>query len=451
MIDPTFFERFPAYTQFGPAVPVVRVSPDGLPAIHRFYDTSPVSPSGRYVAMLRFPFENRLPSPGDEAEVLVVDLKTGEIAYRTPTAAWDTQVGAHVQWGASDKALFFNRIDKKAWQAYGVRVNILTGEECALAGTVYMISPDGRYSATPCLEKIGLVQLGYGAHIPDLTSRENRGAPADDGLFLVDTQSGKSRLLLSFSEMYDQLRHHFKNIKLDNGGFYGFHAKWNPAGDRILFIVRWRKDGSRRYHTQNFLLSIRPDGTDLTMAIDAVRWRAGHHPNWCPDGEHVVMNLSGESHQTLSVRIALFAARAARKLRIPFRPSIAQLRFMTFRYDGSEMRVIAPLHMGSGHPTMHRDGVHLLTDAYPSEPVSYGDGTVPLRLVSIETGNVENIIRIRTLPIVSGRYEELRVDPHPAWDASGRYLVFNGCPDGTRAVFVADMAALVGLGETKTT
>ncbi len=443
MIAPSFLERFPAYTQFNPAALVVRVSPHGVPAIHRFYDTSPISPSGRYVAMLRFPYEDRLPSPGDEAEVLVVDLTTNEIAYRAPTAAWDTQVGAHVQWGSKDEALFFNRIDTKIWRAYGVCANIFTGEERALAGTVYMISPDGRFSATPSLEKIALVQLGYGAHVPDLAGRENRGAPSDDGLFLVDTHGDRHQLLLSFAEMYERLFHHFKGIRLDSGGFYGFHTKWSPSGDRILFIVRWRGDGDRRYHTRNYLLSVRPDGSDLTMAINATRWRAGHHPNWCPDGEHVVMNLSGEDYRALHVRIALFAARAARRLKIPFRPSIAQLRFMTFRYDGSEMHVIAPRHMGSGHPTMHRDGRYLLTDAYPSEPVSFGDGTVPIRLVDIEAGSVEDVIRMRTLPIFSGRYDELRVDPHPAWDASGRYLIFNGCPDGTRAVFVADMAALV--------
>jgi len=443
MIDSSLFERFPAYTDFDPMVPVARISPDGVPAIHRFYDTSPISPSGRYAAMLRFPYEDRSPSPGDDAQVLVVDLTTGDVVYRTPTASWDTQVGAHVQWGVSDEALFFNRIDTESWRAYGVRANIFTGEERPLAGTVYMISPDGRLSATPSLEKIGIVQLGYGGAVPDLARRRNRGAPDDDGLFLVDTETGQSRLLLSFAEIYERLQPRFPGISLDRGGFYGFHTKWNPQGTRLLFIVRWDADGGRRYRTLNWLISVRPDGSDLTVAVDAERWKQGHHPNWCPDGEHIVMNLSGENPRDPRVRAALLIARTARKLGLRYRPSIAQLRLMTFRYDGSELRSVAPGHQGSGHPTMHLDGRHVLTDAYPAEPVSAGDGTVPIRLIDIESGTSQTVVRIRTRPFVSGRFDELRVDPHPAWDASGRYLVFNGCPDGTRAVFVADIAPLL--------
>lgn len=52
------------YTQFAPAVPVTGVTPGIGGAIHRFHDTSPFSPSGRYLAMTCFPFEDRLPPPG---------------------------------------------------------------------------------------------------------------------------------------------------------------------------------------------------------------------------------------------------------------------------------------------------------------------------------------------------------------------------------------------------
>ncbi|HRS96487.1 MAG TPA: hypothetical protein P5179_14550, partial [Candidatus Latescibacteria bacterium] len=49
-------ERFERYRAFSPAVPIWCITPDGLDrCIHRFYDTSPVSPSGRYVALTRLP------------------------------------------------------------------------------------------------------------------------------------------------------------------------------------------------------------------------------------------------------------------------------------------------------------------------------------------------------------------------------------------------------------
>ena len=34
----------------------------------------------------------------------------------------------------------------------------------------------------------------------------------------------------------------------------------------------------------------------------------------------------------------------------------------------------------------------------------------------------------------------MRVDPHPAWDRTWRYVAFNAFVGGTRRVFVADMA-----------
>jgi len=38
---------------------------------------------------------------------------------------------------------------------------------------------------------------------------------------------------------------------------------------------------------------------------------------------------------------------------------------------------------------------------------------------------------------------EFRVDPHPAWDRSGRFVAFNGFVNDTRGVFVADLSALL--------
>ncbi|HEU5146600.1 MAG TPA: hypothetical protein VFT90_07800, partial [Chryseosolibacter sp.] len=58
-----------------PLVPVRKVSTGRV--IHRFHDTSPLSPSGRYMALFRVPFEDRYPEAGDTGEVIIVDMKTG--------------------------------------------------------------------------------------------------------------------------------------------------------------------------------------------------------------------------------------------------------------------------------------------------------------------------------------------------------------------------------------
>lgn len=40
---------------------------------------------------------------------------------------------------------------------------------------------------------------------------------------------------------------------------------------------------------------------------------------------------------------------------------------------------------------------------------------------------------------------ELRIDPHPARDRSGRFVAINGYAGGTRRVFLMDMQPVLGL------
>lgn len=434
---------FEKYRDFDPLVDVFDVVRSGKPTIHRFFDTSPLSPSGRYMGLTEFPFEDRLPKPGDQAAVIVIDLQTGEEVYRSFTSAWDTQVGAQVQWGGSDDELFFNRMDEDTWTPYGVRANIHSGEELRLGTTVYVVSSDGRYVLTPCLKRIGLAQAGYGVCVPDASIPRNLGAPEDDGVYMTDCVTGKSVLLMSIARLYEALKPKFADLDLSSGSFYGFHAKWNPQDDRIMFILRWLPKDSRTGKTRNYLITFKPDGSEIHMAIDAKRWGGGHHPNWCPDGERIIMNLVFIDKNAMFPRLTRFMERVAKRLHVRYFSNAHQMRFGVFRFDGSDLKVFAPSHYGSGHPTMHVDGVHMMTDCYPYERVAFSDRTVPLRWVNAETDKSVCAVRVPTTPVFEGAKREYRIDPHPVWDRSGRWLVFNAARDGVRTVYVADFSKLI--------
>ena len=174
-------EKFPEYTAFDPVAPVWCVTPDLDGCIHRFFDASSLSPSGRYIGLFRFIAEDRLPEPGDAAEIVVVDLETGDQRVVAETRGWDTQMGAHVQWGASDAELFFNDMDTETWRPFGVKLDPETNSRVELDGTVYMVSRDGKKALSPCLLRTGATQAGYGViappeHVPrSLTARARRG------------------------------------------------------------------------------------------------------------------------------------------------------------------------------------------------------------------------------------------------------------------------------------
>jgi len=56
---------FARCSHFHPLVHVWCVTPDRCVAIHRLFNTSPFSPSGRYLGLTCFLFDNHLPGSGD--------------------------------------------------------------------------------------------------------------------------------------------------------------------------------------------------------------------------------------------------------------------------------------------------------------------------------------------------------------------------------------------------
>ena len=423
--NPALPSCFPGYSEFNPRVPVVCVTPHVAGAVHRFYDTSPFSPSGRYLAVTRLPTERRPPRPGELADVLVIDLNTGETKTVAQTCGWDVQLGAQVQWGADDGSLFFNDLDVATWTPFGVRLDPISGRSTRLDGTVYMISADGQWSASPCLLRTAVTQGGYGVVVPRRRIPRNVGAAADDGIYLTSTATGKSRLLVSLAQIVAEAQPAFRRDRYKAGDFYGFHVKWNPQGTRLLFVLRWlpRRWGPnwlfkrRRQNGLKSVITMNADGSDIRVAVPDSLWaKGGHHPNWCPDGEHLIMNLNCHSDG---------------------------LRFVKVKYDGSTLETLAPSVRGSGHPTLHPDGRHLLTDAYQNEALAFGDGTTPIRWTNVLDSRETTLVRIRTAPRGTRPTGIMRVDPHPAWDRSYRRVAFNACPDGHRRVYAADLSELL--------
>ena len=456
----TVSDRFPRFLESNPQVPVWCVTPNTSRCLHRFFDTSPFSPSGRYLACFRLPFEDRLPGPGDAGEVVLVDLHGGAERVVAETRGFETQMGANVNWapgsGGGGEFLVFNDVDTDTWTPMVVKLDPHTGRSERWAGGVYQVSPDGRTAAAAAMEKMRRTQFGYGVLVPDEHSRRNVGAVEDDGLFFVDLETGKRRLVLSLAEAakaIPELRD-LSEAELAEWEIYGFHSKWAPDGERLIFTVRrYRHEGQDRFNAFSRggtagavrfdVLTLRPDGTDVHDAVPAEFWeRGGHHINFFPDGERLSMNLGH------------FRREGERGLDL-----------VKVDVDGSNLRKITDAVDGSGHPTVHPDGRHLLTDAYFTERwADPAKGTTPLRWIDLapapgsapgsgsggggdgrgEGGATEReIVRMVTKPPYQPD-SALRIDPHPAWDRGWGWVAFNANVGGTRRVMVADMRGLLG-------
>ncbi|TBL72404.1 hypothetical protein [Paenibacillus thalictri] len=418
-------EQFPRYTEYNPLVPVWCLTPENGGAIHRFFDTSPVSPSGRYVAVLRMPQEERLPQPGETAEVVLIDLHTAEERVVADTRGWEPQLGANINWGPDDTKLYFNDVDTEVWEPICIELNPLTGTKRRLEGGIYRISPDGKNIISACMKRMRRTQYGYGVMVPDKHVPRNFGFRDDDGLYITDTETGKRKLLVSIRDVFDRAQPAIDKKLYEHGECYGFHCKFNPQGDRLLFTMRWFDTGEAQpwnklteYPLKFWVVTMKPDGSDIHVAVGPEQWdKGGHHINWYPDGRKLSMNLCLDGDK--------------------------QLWLVKANPDGTELQKIIEGIPGSGHPTVLPNGRHILTDAYEKEKVTFGDGTVPLRLIDLTTQTETTLVRINVANPGTKLTSTLRVDPHPAWAPDNRHVVFNGYTGGTRRVFIADLGAFL--------
>jgi hypothetical protein len=406
-------------------------------SIHRFFDSSPFSPSGRYIAMTRFHSANvkgTLPSGGTgsqfAAEIVVVDLMYDNINNREKiidtTYAWGSQVGAHVQWGSNDNELFYNVVDDRG-RIRGVRHNIIEKSKFLLDCPIYHVSASGKFAVSPNMSKIQYTQLGYGVDSErgsGSAKHQNVGAPEDDGLFLTDTLTGRCKLLVSLKELCSAA-----GLDTTSTPSYGFHAKWSGDDSHILFVVRtlntlvedtglarlasmfrepkrvrtqhlfvMAADGGSVRHIISWASKVstvftkqneRPSADGVCFVPPDGKLLDGNHPNWIPGALRVSMNLKQHAHDK-HWSVAVFDLETS----VP-RPSKVLVNDHNSSYckNGVSRRFL-PRIIGSGHPNHALQGACTIMDAYSKEKrlfskVSDGkvlaDGCVPIRLTNVIT------------------------------------------------------------------
>jgi hypothetical protein len=185
---------FRTYRDTVSACPVYSITPDDGYYLHTFYDICPWSPSQRYFVCTKFPFQDREPDHRDEAQICVIDMKDRTLTEVYSTAAWGFQLGSNVQWGGTDRHLYFN--DKVDGEGVCVRLDLETGKAEPLAGPMYHIAPDESAIVSFPLDLINQTQAGYGYAVDPARIRkmkpgaaENEGRPRPTRFFRTVTRS----------------------------------------------------------------------------------------------------------------------------------------------------------------------------------------------------------------------------------------------------------------------
>ena len=391
----------------------------GARTTHRFFDSSAISPSGRYVCATRTRREGPADvTPGDVAEVVVYDLQKKRkdrfpVVYRRPTAAWDAQLGAQVQWGASDDDLYFNDVvgtrGDGAPIVRGVRSDWQRGRETRLPTPVYHVTRDGARAAAPRdLAALRMTQDGYGVVATPAQLRHLE--TQKDGVHVLDLRTNATAFLeLSALVAAAELEERPRAVA---GGDarrgaechrHVFHVKWNAKGTRLLVVVRARGHGCPRGDA-NHALTVDPDGADVKVV--ATWLRDGNHPNWLEDGR-LSMNYEG--------KVCAFDD-----------------------VEGASCQVLS--ERASGHPVgVPGRGDLVVTDTYAKEHAAFGleAGEAALRVLS--GGDREAWLGVFPVAALGTMPTDVwRCDAHPAFDVKGRRLALNVWVRGSRRVAVTD-------------
>ena len=418
---------FPVYESHRPIRDVRIITPGRPGCFHRFFDTSPFSPSGRLACLLQVPFEDHVNEPGDRAAVVVVDLETGEEHEVAQTAGWEFQMGANLQWGEDDDTLLFTDVDTNTWEPHGVRLRWRTGERAPFPRGIYHASPDGRAAAVTNPATMRRTQKGYGVLIPDDMVPRLRGLSEETGLWITEVNSGRTDLVVPVRKLVLDGVPREEREDYESMENYPFHTKWNLQGDRLIVTLRRKAVdhpdafGVSNHRTMLFdVFTCDPDGRDIQRAVPWPEWKKhGHHITFFPGGDRLSMNLrfDGAGTGMLLVEAGI---------------------------DGSNYRPITRAVPGSGHPTVHSDGVHVLTDTYVNElpdirPASVPDDHNPIRWINVDAGTEETLAWIPTRTPHQANDSVLRVDPHPAWSRDWSMVMVNSFLGGTRTPLVIRM------------
>jgi len=410
-------KRYYAFKPWRPgktAAPVTRVTPEDGFYVHTYFDVTPFSPSGRYFAVTRLPFQFRLPVLGDKAEVCIIDLLEHSIQTVLVTKCWSYQRGANVHWGATDDRLYAN--DVIDGEAVCVSIDLETTETLAYAGPLYTIAPDESCVVGFPHELRDVTQLGYGVPPKDPNNLPHLppGAASDEGIWRTDLKTNKKRLIASLADVAAKTP---SPPPIPGGTYYFWHTKYNWQGTRLLQVMRYMHPDMP--DTRNpMMFTFNPDGTDIcyTPKTDQVPvWNAsGGHPTWHGDGVHVTRSI------------------------VPVGENKA--RYIQARYDGTEFKILSNSIVGGGHPSVEPEGKYLITDKRDYE----GDtAVIKLRLVDLVAEEETIICTVPTINKATLDNVVFRHDGHPVWSWDYKKVSLQAAPEGKRQLFLVDLEKLI--------
>lgn len=354
-----------------------------------YYGINSFNKSQTHVTVLQTDVNDRLATENDPATLGLVDLETKEFIPLAETRAWNFQQGCMAHWlGTSpDSLIIYN--DLRNGRFVSVILNVHTRQEIkTIPYPVSAVSPDGKSAISINFARLRITRSDYGYGGEGQDKKANVQFPDDDGLFLVDLESGTATLLVSIADVKSQV----PDIR-EEGIEYFNHTLFSRDGSKVFWLAR----AVPRRNTTSF--TVNTDGSNLQRCFPE-GW-GGSHFDWL-NGDELMVTAEYEGTQ------------------------YAHILFTVGETDYK--RLGGGLLDYDGHGTFSPDGKWMITDTYPSK-----NREQKIYLMDMVTEAVYPVGRfIQPRSYRSG----WRCDIHCRWSPDGDMVGFNSTHSGSRQVYL---------------
>lgn len=241
-----------------------------------YYGINSFSANQKYATILETDVKFRLPTEDDPATLGMVDLETMEFISLTITRAWNFQQGCMAHWLATspDSLIIFN--DLRDGKFVSVILNVHSKKEIKIIPhPVSAVSPNGKEAISINFGRLRITRTDYGYGGEGQDARPDVQFPEEDGLFLVDLETGEAELIVSIADVKSQV----PDIP-EEGIEYFNHTLFSRGGSKIFWLAR----AVPQRNTTSF--TVNKDGTNLLRCFPD-GW-GGSHFDWLNDDELMI-------------------------------------------------------------------------------------------------------------------------------------------------------------------
>ncbi len=366
---------------------------DGFHYFFGYYDLPATDKNGENHLCHRVKFMDRMPTADDVCELGI--LKDRKFYPFAETTAWNFQQGSMLRWHPTKENTVCYNVRRNGGFSTVVH-NLSNGEKTFTDRACATIAPNGKFGLSVSFSRIFDFRPGYGyAGAPDENFDVN--CPDNDGVYLTDLESGKSKMLITYAQMLGASGFEPEDKILIN------HITVAPDSKRYLMLVRnFRKPG-KIWNTSLVIGDL--EGNVYTP----LKRTYFSHYYWTD--ERTVL-----AHCKYGERTGMFAINID---------------------SGSAKELDAPYFHGPGNRDVHcilsPDRKYIIGDGYPLE------GKRCLFAYSMDTGMTDIVIRLST---VVPPTDEIRCDLHALFSGDGKYISMDTTQNGRREVGIIPIDVL---------